>query len=236
MNIYIDNNVLIDHEENKDILPIREDLRYYYSYIHIDEMIELGDKLEEKKSKRLEAIRVLTKGKCLLNNDDYEVTAFNMDPDSIFSICLSPSYSTGWENLKELQSQFEIKEKRDAIIKILKIDVRRLNNYSVNELVQKYGADLYNYVNLSSMNTQTAFQSLFNFLDMIGFWADKFTAKSNMARCYDANHAYFASYCNYFVTNDKRTMNKANVAYQLWGYKTIAISKTDFVSQALSDL
>ena len=77
-----------------------------------------------------------------------------------------------------------------------------------------------------------AFQSFFNAMDMLGFWQDKRTERSNMARSYDANHAYFASACDYFITNDRRTCNKANVLYYYYGMKTKAILFAEFIKIA----
>ena len=77
-----------------------------------------------------------------------------------------------------------------------------------------------------------AFQSFFNARDMLGFWQDKRTERSNMARSYDVNHAYFASACDYFITNDRRTCNKANVLYYYYGMKTKAILFAEFIKIA----
>lgn len=230
MNIYIDNNVLIDYEKDNAVLPVNNDLCYYYSYVHIDEMMELGNRLEAEKCKRLDTIKNLTKGRCLFNNDDDVVSVYYKDPYEIFSICNSSFYKELQKYKKELHGQFNINEKRVELIEDLKTDIRKLNNYSAKEIVNEFGTDLFGYVNNSAENFQTGFQSLFNFLDMIGFWADKYTSRSNLARSYDANHAYFATFCDFFVTDDKKTMNKANVAYQLYGYKTVAISRMDFIT------
>ena len=61
-------------------------------------------------------------------------------------------------------------------------------------------------------------------MDMLGFWQDKLTTKSTLARLYDANHANHATFCDYFVTDDVRTRNKANVLYSYYNYTTKAIS------------
>lgn len=66
--------------------------------------------------------------------------------------------------------------------------------------------------------------SIFNLLDMIGYWKDKETTKSNMARVYDASHTYLASGCDFFVTNDNRCSKKAKVAYFLKNVKTEIIN------------
>ncbi len=68
------------------------------------------------------------------------------------------------------------------------------------------------------------FGGVFELLDLIGYWKDKYNEKSNYARLWDSNHAYFSSFCDYFISDDKRTRNKANVAFHIFDIKTQAIS------------
>jgi len=84
------------------------------------------------------------------------------------------------------------------------------------------------FIDLSGNTLRERICTLFNRLDDVGFWKDKKTKKSNLARLYDSSHAYFASSCVYFVSNDKRTLNKANVAYSFYNLKTKAISFDEF--------
>lgn len=133
------------------------------------------------------------------------------------------------EQLRGVSKKFVMGLDRNRLIEKLEINVKELNNYSVEELSSRFGGIIMDYVLSSAITIQEGFQSFFNILDWLGFWRDKYTERSTMARAYDAGHAYFATYCDYFVTNDKRTRNKANVVYQALGYKTIAISCDDFL-------
>lgn len=65
---------------------------------------------------------------------------------------------------------------------------------------------------------------LFELLDMLGYWKDKATKTSNYARLWDSNHTYFASFCDYFISDDKRTRNKAKVAYKIYDIQTVVLS------------
>ncbi len=46
----------------------------------------------------------------------------------------------------------------------------------------------------------------------------------------DALHAYFASFCDYLVTDDKGLQVKANIMYQLFGFSTKVLSTEDFIN------
>lgn len=65
---------------------------------------------------------------------------------------------------------------------------------------------------------------IFELLDMFGYRTDQYTYKSNVARLWDSNHCYFASFCDDFISNDKRTRNKAKVVYNLWDIATKVMS------------
>lgn len=65
---------------------------------------------------------------------------------------------------------------------------------------------------------------IFELLDLLGYWKDKETERSNQARLWDSQHAYFASYCDYFISNDKRTRYKAEVVYDIFNVDTKIIS------------
>jgi hypothetical protein len=64
---------------------------------------------------------------------------------------------------------------------------------------------------------------IFELLDMLGYWTDKYTDKSNYARLWDSNHAFFASFCNYFISDDRRTRNKAKVVYGIYDISTFVV-------------
>lgn len=228
MNIYIDNNILIDYEDNK-IQLTNNNVIYFYSIVHLQELIELGDRFDDMKTKRIETINKLTSGHFIMDNDDYHLQRYIAAPDKMLICCMNPISINIRESQKMRLKTFATDEKRDTIIKEMGVDIRRLNNYTVSEIAQQFGPLINYYISNTSNTQQNVFSSFFNILDLIGFWRDKLTEKSNMARAYDARHAYHATICDYFVTNDIRTLHKANVVYQTYGYKTVAISYKDFL-------
>ncbi|MGC9355538.1 MAG: hypothetical protein ACP5D9_16940, partial [Mariniphaga sp.] len=131
-------------------------------------------------------------------------------------------------------------EKRDFRVQN-SLSSEKLNNYSPEEIVEvvesvlkgsiieiiqkasaffpkKYKFGLSNYI-----------AAIFELLDLCGFWKDSSTVKSNYARLWDSNHTFFASYCNYFVSDDKRTREKAKVVYYLYQVKTKVIDSVEFI-------
>jgi hypothetical protein len=46
----------------------------------------------------------------------------------------------------------------------------------------------------------------------------------------DASHAYYASHCDYLVTDDKGLQMKAHIMYHLFGIKTQILSTRDFIN------
>lgn len=230
MNIYIDNNILIDHEEGKIVLPQSESLNYYYSYVHIQELIESGKRFEQLNDRRIRTIMELTGNRCCQNNDSYEVEFATQDP-RVFLLVLQKNSACTFlqEKIREANLHWFEGKDPDTIMKYYGIEKSRINNYTPEELMDEYYDFIEYYVHSSSDGmVMSSFQSFFNAMDMLGFWQDKRTSRSNLARSYDANHAYFASACDYFVTNDQRTCNKAKVLYYYFGMNTKAVSFGEF--------
>lgn len=231
MNIYIDNNILIDYEEGKVVLPqTTESMNYYYSYVHLQELLE-SPRFNELIGDRIKAIIDLTDCKCCENDDNWSVVFGNMDPRRYLIVLQQNPFSKYLQQrIREAYMHWFDGKDPDTIMKYYGIEKSRINNYTPEELINEYRGFIEYYVaNTDDGMVMSAFQSFFNAMDMLGFWQDKRTARSNLARSYDANHAYFASACDYFVTNDQRTRNKANVLYYYFGMKTKAVSFEEFI-------
>lgn len=230
MNIYIDNNILIDHEEGKIVLPRSESLNYYYSYVHIQELMESGKRFEQLKDERIRTIMELTDNRCCQNNDNFEVELSTLDPRRFLFVFQNNAVCTFLqEKMRKANLHLFDGKDPDTILKYYGIEKSRINNYTPEKLMAEYHDFIEYYVHSSADGmVMSAFQSFFNAMDMLGFWQDKRTNRSNLARSYDANHAYFASVCDYFVTNDQRTCNKANVLYYYFGMKTKVVSIEEF--------
>ena len=233
MNIYIDNNVLIDHEQAKALLPLDNEYSYYYSYVHLQELME-SPRFVDLKDSRVKAIIELTKCRCCQNDDNWSVALDDMDPRKYLIVLQqNPFTRLLQQRIREVNLHWFDGKDPDAIMKFYGIEKSRINNYTPEELINQYRDFIEYYVsNTDDGMVMAAFQSFFNAMDMLGFWQDKRTERSNMARSYDANHAYFASACDYFITNDRRTCNKANVLYYYYGMKTKAISFAGFIKTA----
>ena len=120
------------------------------------------------------------------------------------------------------------------------IDPKRINNYSPSEIIEHINSksDLmggYSFIGMlekalelhpqgAEMGIGNNFAAIFEFLDLVGYWKDKFNEKSNYARLWDSNHSYYSSHCDYFISDDKRTRNKAKVAFEFYQIKTKIVS------------
>lgn len=82
------------------------------------------------------------------------------------------------------------------------------------------------------------FTSAYCILDMIGFHPDKLPKPTNTIRSVmtDAKHAYFAGYCDWFVTADKRLYHKAKALYSHFGVSTRVITPEEAVSVIKEEL
>jgi hypothetical protein len=117
----------------------------------------------------------------------------------------------------------------------------KLNNYNPEEIVKVVENVLKGSIIETIQKASTFFPkkqlfglsnhiaAIFELLDIFGFWKDSSTVKSNYARLWDSNHTFFASHCNYFVSDDKRTREKAKVVYHLYEVKTKVIDSVEFI-------
>lgn len=220
--IYLDNNVIINIEEGKLQLPPLADYAYPFSYVHIEELLESGDRLEKLKKTRLSTLSFLSRNHCLFNDESDKVSIINCTPMDVYNKCCTPIMRAINQAIKMRCSNTN---DNNVIIKYFDIDKRVINNYTPEQLLAKHSDFIEHYVFSSSdENRLEAFNSFFNVMDLLGFWQDEKKAKSSLNRLYDAKHAYHATSCDLFITDDVKTRNKANVLYSYYGYKTKAIS------------
>ena len=236
MRVYLENNILISIEDKKiEIADLKKhfgsNTEFVYSYIHLQELLEAGTGFEALKDKRLESIRKIMQYKHIVpqfENLGNEFLILNEDPESVLSRLQPYQFING-----ELKGAVQVVDNyRERLVQTLGIDIKRLNNYSVDEVVKQISNalnsnlyfDLKSLIDCMGLQLHAQINSIFNILDMIGYWKDEKTERSNMTRVYDSSHTYFASGCNYFVSNDKRCRAKAKVAYHLKNIKTEVIS------------
>jgi hypothetical protein len=225
MEVYLDNNIIIDIEKGNLKLPDVYNIDYPYSYVHIEELLESGNRLFERKEIRLSMLASMSKNKYMYQ-DNQQICFVDKSPYEVYGL-FNPLVMQIKKVIKDLSNNFNIDEELKTK---LEIDKNIINNLTASEFIKKYGSIIISYVNNTSSTLQEKFQSFFNILNAVGYWSDKAWKGSNLNRIYDANHAFYASACDYFVTNDKRTMMKANFLYKYYKINTKALSFDEFLN------
>ena len=244
MNIYLDNNIFIYLEERKISLSDLENLienkidKIFFSASHIQETLEIKGKDENEKNERinqrLKTIADFTNNCYINENLQNEVYEYDESPFSVIQTITEVSFA---QNVMKEMVNFVSEEQKLESQKMLGINPQKLNNYSPSEVIQQltkklthYGED-YTFLNMieigilhhpdgHTFGRSNRIAAIFELLDMLGYWKDKANDKSNYARLWDSSHTFYASHCDYFISNDKRTVNKAKVVYDIYGIKT----------------
>lgn len=244
MNIYLDNNIFIYIEEKKLTVGDIENLignkinKIFFSASHIQETLEIkgGNKEQriERINKRLKTIETIT-NQCYINENlknevfEYKESPFNVIK-TISEISFAQNAIRGLVNLISEEQKLEIQ-------KLLDVNSKKLNNYSPSEVIEHlskkltpFGNDftflkmieigISQHPNGHTFGRSNRIAAIFELLDMLGYWKDEVNDKSNYARLWDSSHTFYASYCDYFISNDKRTVNKAKVVNEIYGIKT----------------
>ena len=225
MKVYLDNNIIIDIENGRYILPKEYNVEFPYSYVHIEELIESGVRLSELKTIRLNTLSCVSNNEYIFQ-DNQKLYFIDKSPKEVYN-WFSPIIMELKRIIKEKVNKFDLEENLKAK---LQIDKNITNNLTISQFIEKYGNIVLGYLDESSDTLQENFQSFFNILNGLGYWSDKKRNGTNINRVYDANHAFYASSCDYFVTNDKKAMMKANFIYSYYGIKTKSISFDEFLN------
>ncbi|MFC0878910.1 hypothetical protein ACE01N_20115 [Saccharicrinis sp. FJH2] len=236
MRVYLDNNILISIEDDEISLDIFKNIdknySYVYSYAHIQELIEVKSNFDELKKIRLKTILDLTNN-TYIYPDNNQINSKIENPEKV--ILTLKMFSGLMEMTRQAVNNYNID--RLKLIGLLGIDQKRINNYTPTEVIEyidkainnRLLIGINNLIDLSGISLRERINTLFNLLDFVGFWKDKKTERSNLARMYDASHTYFSSYCDLFVSNDLRARNKAKVAYEIYKINTKVLSLDEFL-------
>ncbi len=249
MTVYLDNNIIVSIEKGdytldqiKALLPDTK-ARFFYSSAHIFEVEHFqGNSIISKQdllSQRLDTIRQIFKNNYLyLDLKGNKLTHLIEDPQEVYNtITLVPF---GIDAMKGFVNLFS-KELKEDVRQHLGIEVQKINNYSPKEVIEHLNTKLTNWGTNQSFlemieygiqlhpdgknfGLHNRIAGVFELLDMFGYWKDKETDTSNYARLWDADHTFFASYCDYFISEDKRTRYKASVVYNIYNKDTKIIS------------
>ena len=236
MKVYLDNNVLVDIEAGKysvDTFLAIPNVVYYYSDAHMNELLEAKGNQKVSQEGRLRLISRLC-GRNNILTGGFEAPEFlEKDPEEMYRLCDNPlraiiaqRVNTGDELFMELRER-------------LGFDSTVFNNVSpglvlemIDDKVKEKldNLDLLTYLRATgAFGGKPLYHTLFNLIDSANYWGDKKTAHSNVARLYDAAHAYFAQVCDVLVTNDKRMRAKTKAVYSFLGVKTKVVSTNEYL-------
>ncbi|QSB25466.1 hypothetical protein [Flavobacterium sp. CLA17] len=248
MKAYLDNNIFIDIEDNsltiEDLIKnVDSNLQvFYYSASHLQEANEIKGETQEIIIERLlNRFHTISK----VTNDNY--LYLDLHSNDLLKIKEKPSivYETinqvpFAQNTMKSMANLANEEQKEAFRNLLDIDMLRINNYNPVEVIEHINSKSelmggFTLVELienaigfhpqgKDFGLHNRIAGIFELLDMIGYWKDKFNEKSNYARLWDSSHTYFSSSCDYFISNDKRTRNKAKVVFEIYGIKTKVVS------------
>lgn len=239
MTVYLDNNIIVSIEDRgldfnkiKKHLPVN--VQFVYSYVHIQELLESKTDLDTLKEKRINTLIKTTDYNYIFSNGATTEVTQNHPGNVINDI---KRHSFIFNSFRHYASNFSVD--RNKFMVELGIDKNRINNYNAQEVIGhinshlKYNEEGFGFefiVNLAGTSRHDKINTIFNFLDVVGYWRDSQTDKSDLARMYDAGHTFFASGCDYFISEDKRARNKAKVAYEFCNIKTKVLSLEDLFS------
>jgi hypothetical protein len=245
---YLDNNIFVEIEQG---YLSTENLRnnidknlteFYYSSAHLQEANEITADtitvLNERLNKRFETISSITNNKYISQElPSNKVYTKNENPKTVFETIKDvPSAQSAIKTMLNSISEATKNEFRER----MNINLILMNNYTPKEVIEQINTRsaalgglsfvgmIENAINIhpqgKEMGMGNRFAGVFELLDLIGYWKDKYNSKSNYARLWDATHSFYSSYFDYFISNDKRTRNKAKVVFEIYGVKTKVIS------------
>lgn len=250
MTIYPDNNIFIYLENGNltvtdlEILIENKIDTIFYSASHIQEALEISGVSEQQKveriNTRLKTIEKFTQNNYIYENLDHEVFKLIESPFEVIETITEVSF--GQDAIKGLMNLIGEDQKKE-MRKALNIDPGQINNYSPKEAIAHLSQKLSNerqgytflemvelgvsnHPNGNTFGRSNRISGIFELLDMLGYWKDKTTEKSNYARLWDSSHVYYASFCDYFISNDKKTVNKSKVVYDIYNIKTRILMPT----------
>lgn len=235
MKVYMDNNVLVDIEVGKysvEDFTGMSGATYYYSDAHINELLEAKDNPKVSQRGRLSLISQLCGCNNILTGGFEAPEIYEKEPVEMYKLCDTPMRAFIVQQVNTGDDLFmKLREKLDFDSTIFNNVSPELVLEMIDERVkQKLNIDLKTYLKATeAFGGKPLYHTLFNLIDSSNYWGDKKTSHSNIARLYDAAHAYFAQVCDVLVTNDKRMRAKTKAVYTFLGVKTRVLSTEEYL-------
>ena len=235
MIVYLDNNVLIDIEQGKlkeGSFLSQFNIGYYYSDAHLEELLEAQDNPKVSQEGRLDLISRICGQHCILSGELNAPEFIQKDVREMYRIANTPFRSTINAMAMNGARIFE------KIRVVLGFESKQFNNEPPDKVLGiidermkvKLGMGLRRFLsNSEAFGGRALYYTLLNMIDTANYWGDTKTDHSEVARLYDASHAYFATICDALVTSDKRMMAKVKAIYAFLEVKTKVLSVNDYL-------
>ena len=118
--------------------------------------------------------------------------------------------------------------KSDEVVSNISAQMKKLGiDKSFQEFV------LSGFGNKDKVSDYEFFMAAYSMLDLIGYKSDKLPKSTNAMNSVttDAQHAYYAAFCDYLVTQDSHLASKARALYSEFGISTKVISPADIIPE-----
>jgi hypothetical protein len=134
---------------------------------------------------------------------------------------------------KELRKMFRNGLMIDPNISNFDNAIEQLDKYLPKTMLNKSFTELYD-LNNKSQSKNKNFDKIIGVymqLDFVGYNPDKITSKNQYNNIFnDASHCFYASHCDYYLTNDTRNYKKSKAVYESENIATQVFNTTDFVN------
>lgn len=235
MKVYLDNNVLVDIESGKyqlsDFISINN-ADYYYSDAHLEELLEAKGNPKISQEGRLALLSMICGQECILTGGYGRPEFIEKDVAEMYRIADNPIRAYISAIAQNGTNTF------DNIRRELGFESCRFNNDEPEKVLcaidekmeEKLGMGLGEYlIRSEAYGGKALYGTLLNIIDTANYWGDKKTGHSEIARLYDASHAYLASICDVLVTSDKKMRSKVIAIYSFLKIDTKVKSVEEFL-------
>lgn len=233
--VYLDNNIYVDMEMND--LKVEQFLSmkgcvYYFSDAHMNELLEAKGNERVSQEGRLRLISKICGRNNILTGGYDKPEIFEKEPIEMYRLCDNPLRKYIAQQVNTDDGLFlELRQRLgfDSIVFNNESPDRVLGMIDERVRQEFEDMDLLTYLGATeAYEGKPLYHTLFNLIDSANYWGDKKTSHSNVARLYDAAHAYFAQVCDVLVTNDKRMIAKTKAVYSFLGVRTKVMSVDEF--------
>lgn len=248
MKAYLDNNILIDIEEGnltkEDLVKkVQPEIKtFFYSFLHLfeaDEITGTKTEREDRLQSRFKVITEITENNYLhYDLENHTMHEENYEPEPLFRNVEKTDTKYIVKNIANSIS----KEERATVKEAFAVNPIHLNNFTPEEVLSELNKkkEMFKGRAITEIIKDEKEKSYpgkefklyedilatIEILDLIGYWKDKYSIKSNYARTLDGMHIFFSTYCDYFISDDTRTRNKAKVIFKLFDIPTKVVSST----------